>query len=134
MSPYQIVNEAVEDARHICLRQYGDAPDIKMFGSEHLQCAYVPDHLHHMIFELVKNSLRAVSDRYMDSDEEPPAIKIGTEAKRVEIAVLYCGSSLGANFWTKPQRCGVFFFFSLEKTVWADRSVFFFLSILASDC
>ena len=37
---------------------------------------YVPDHLHHMIFELVKNSLRAVSDKYMDSDFEAPAIKI----------------------------------------------------------
>lgn len=76
MSPYQIVNEAVEDARHICLRQYGSSPDIKLFGSEDLQCAYVPDHLHHCIFELVKNSLRAVSDRYMDSDQESPPIKI----------------------------------------------------------
>ena len=40
------------------------------------QCAYVPDHLHHMIFELVKNSLRAVSDRYMDADVDAPPIKI----------------------------------------------------------
>ena len=76
MSPYSIVSEAVEDARHICLRQYGDAPDIQLFGSTDLKCAYVPDHLHHMIFELVKNSLRAVSDRYLDSDVEPPPIKI----------------------------------------------------------
>jgi len=76
MSPYSIVNEAVEDARHICMRQYGSSPDIQMFGSEKLQCAYVPDHLHHMIFELVKNSLRAVSERYMDSDSDAPAIKI----------------------------------------------------------
>ena len=37
MSPYSIVHEAIEDARHICFRQYGDAPEIALFGSEDLQ-------------------------------------------------------------------------------------------------
>ena len=37
--------------------------------------AYVPSHLHHMLFELVKNSLRAVNDRFEDDEsgaEAPP--------------------------------------------------------------
>ena len=38
--------------------------------------AYVPSHLHHMTFELVKNSLRAVNDKYDDSDDEPPPIRL----------------------------------------------------------
>jgi pyruvate dehydrogenase kinase 2/3/4 len=36
----------------------------------------VPGHLHQMLFELVKNSLRAVSDKYADSDEPPPPIRV----------------------------------------------------------
>lgn len=37
---------------------------------------YVPSHLHLMVFELVKNSLRAVQERYMDSDNVVPPIRI----------------------------------------------------------
>ena len=37
---------------------------------------YVPAHLHLMVFELVKNSLRAVQERFMDSDEVAPPIRI----------------------------------------------------------
>ena len=37
---------------------------VDVIGNPNLVFAYVPSHLHHMIFELVKNSLRAVQDRY----------------------------------------------------------------------
>lgn len=37
---------------------------------------YVPLHLHLMVFELVKNSLRAVQERFMDSDKVAPSIRI----------------------------------------------------------
>ena len=37
---------------------------------------YVPTHLHQMIFELVKNSLRAVQERCMDRDDDPPPIRV----------------------------------------------------------
>nr|GEV20879.1 pyruvate dehydrogenase (acetyl-transferring) kinase, mitochondrial [Tanacetum cinerariifolium] len=37
---------------------------------------YVPNHLHLMVFELVKNSLRAVEERFMDSDKLAPPIRI----------------------------------------------------------
>lgn len=38
--------------------------------------SYVPTHLHLMVFELVKNSLRAVQERFMDSDKVAPPIRI----------------------------------------------------------
>ena len=38
--------------------------------------SYVPTHLHLMVFELVKNSLRAVQERFMDSDKVAPPVKI----------------------------------------------------------
>jgi hypothetical protein len=37
---------------------------------------YVPTHLHQMLFELVKNSLRAVQERFRDDDNECPPIRV----------------------------------------------------------
>ena len=50
-----------------------------MYGDPKFTFPYVPSHLHHMIFELVKNSLRAVQDKYdnADDDEEAPPIRCG---------------------------------------------------------
>jgi pyruvate dehydrogenase kinase 2/3/4 len=45
-------------------------------GSADLTFPYVPSHLHHMVFELVKNSLRAVAERYDAHGGEPPAIDV----------------------------------------------------------
>lgn len=36
----------------------------------------MPTHLHLMVFELVKNSLRAVEERFVDSDKVAPPIRI----------------------------------------------------------
>lgn len=55
----QVARHAIADAREICIRQYGSAPDVDIYGVLDFTFAYVPEHLHHMVFELVKNSLRA---------------------------------------------------------------------------
>ena len=62
-SPVRVAQDAINDARSICMREYGDAPDVSIYGHPDFTFAYVPSHLHHMVFELVKNSLRAVQDR-----------------------------------------------------------------------
>ena len=76
VSPVAVARDAIEDARSICMREYGDAPEVEVFGDESFTFAYVPGHLHQMLFELVKNSLRAVSDKYLDSDQMPPPIRV----------------------------------------------------------
>ncbi|CAI8612038.1 unnamed protein product [Vicia faba] len=76
MSPVAVARHASEDARSICLREYGSAPDINIYGDPEFTFPYVPAHLHLMVFELVKNSLRAVQERYMDSDKASPPIRI----------------------------------------------------------
>ncbi|KAF6172233.1 hypothetical protein GIB67_024855 [Kingdonia uniflora] len=76
MSPVDIARNASEDARCICLREYGSAPEINIYGDPSFTFPYVPTHLHLMVFELVKNSLRAVQERYMDSDKVSPPVRI----------------------------------------------------------
>eukprot|EP01026_Neomeris_dumetosa_P050085 TRINITY_DN4383_c0_g1_i1.p1 TRINITY_DN4383_c0_g1~~TRINITY_DN4383_c0_g1_i1.p1 ORF type:complete len:452 (-),score=44.13 TRINITY_DN4383_c0_g1_i1:444-1619(-) len=75
-SPSEVAKQAIDDAQQICMRQYGDAPQVKVYGHPDFGFAYIPSHLHHMVFELVKNSLRAVQDRYEDSDDVAPPIRV----------------------------------------------------------
>ena len=48
MSPVTIAHDAIEDARQMCMRAYGDAPEVEVFGDPNLTFAYVPSHLHHV--------------------------------------------------------------------------------------
>jgi pyruvate dehydrogenase kinase 2/3/4 len=63
-SPVQVAQDSINDARSICLREYGSAPEVTVYGDPKFTFPYVPSHLHHMVFELVKNSLRAVQVGY----------------------------------------------------------------------
>ncbi|XP_057751142.1 pyruvate dehydrogenase (acetyl-transferring) kinase, mitochondrial [Arachis stenosperma] len=76
MSPVEVARNASEDARSICFREYGSAPNVDIYGDPDFTFPYVPAHLHLMMFELVKNSLRAVQERFMDSDKVAPPIRI----------------------------------------------------------
>ncbi|KAJ6795634.1 pyruvate dehydrogenase (acetyl-transferring) kinase, mitochondrial [Iris pallida] len=76
MSPMHVARAASDDARCICLREYGCAPEINIYGDPNFTFPYVPSHLHLMVFELVKNSLRAVQERFMNSDKDAPPVRI----------------------------------------------------------
>ncbi|XP_057963146.1 pyruvate dehydrogenase (acetyl-transferring) kinase, mitochondrial isoform X3 [Malania oleifera] len=76
MSPLDVARGASEDARAICLREYGSAPEVNIYGDPNFTFPYVPTHLHLMVFELVKNSLRAVQERFVNSDKVAPPIRI----------------------------------------------------------
>ncbi|ANB12606.1 protein kinase PKP1 [Sugiyamaella lignohabitans] len=70
-----IAQSAVDNARFICEDWYGlyEAPQVDIVCNPDISFMYVPGHLSHMIFEVVKNSLRAVVELYgVDSDSYPP--------------------------------------------------------------
>jgi hypothetical protein len=53
-SPLQVAQDAIFDARSICMREYATAPEVTVYGDPSFTFAYVPSHLHHMTFELVR--------------------------------------------------------------------------------
>ncbi|EJU02100.1 alpha-ketoacid dehydrogenase kinase N-terminal domain-containing protein [Dacryopinax primogenitus] len=73
---HSIVSEAIENARFICEEHYGlfKGPVVELICDEELTFPYVPGHLNHICFELLKNSLRATIERHGPSS--PPPIKI----------------------------------------------------------
>jgi len=75
-SPVEVCRDAVEDARNVCSMQFGSAPKVDIYGDEKFQFAYVPSHIHQMVFELLKNSLRAVEDKYSEMLVPTPSIRV----------------------------------------------------------
>eukprot|EP00798_Chlamydomonas_sp_ICE-L_P026054 gene26054-11754_t len=64
-SPWKVIQDAVNEACEICEESFGRAPEVNLHGSPNITLAFNPEHLRFMVFELVKNSLRAtmISDQ-----------------------------------------------------------------------
>mmetsp|Transcript_14686 Transcript_14686/g.22643 ORF Transcript_14686/g.22643 Transcript_14686/m.22643 type:complete len:424 (-) Transcript_14686:1212-2483(-) len=72
-SPYEIVKRAIDDASFMCVRKYGDAPEVMITGKLEQTFPYVPTHLHYIMLELLKNSMRATVDWHgIDAMNFPP--------------------------------------------------------------
>ena len=74
----ELAQEAIENARFVCEDHYGmfDAPKVQLVCKSDLHFMYVPGHLSHMLFETLKNSLRAVVETHGPEKEEFPVTKI----------------------------------------------------------
>ncbi|PHZ09955.1 alpha-ketoacid dehydrogenase kinase [Rhizopus microsporus ATCC 52813] len=86
----QIAQDAIENARIICEDHYGlfKAPQVQLFCPQDIEFMYVPSHLNHMIFELLKNSLRAVVERFgVDYEDEYPPIKVAIAHGKEDITI-----------------------------------------------
>jgi len=59
-SPAQIIHSCMERAQKICEQTYGCYPHYLLEGDVETVFPYIPVHLEYMLFELFKNSLRAV--------------------------------------------------------------------------
>lgn len=73
-----LAQEAIENARFVCEDHYGlfDAPKVQLVCNPDLNFMYVPGHLSHMLFETLKNSLRAVVERHGADKEDFPVTKV----------------------------------------------------------
>ena len=85
----KVTMEAIDNARFICQDYYGlwGGPEVKLMGTDDVEFMYVPSHLHHMLFELLKNSLRAVVERFGIDNEEWPEIRVVVAAGKEDITI-----------------------------------------------
>ncbi|KAL8769294.1 MAG: hypothetical protein Q9209_004676 [Squamulea sp. 1 TL-2023] len=74
----ELAHEAIENARFVCEDHYGlfDAPKVQLVCEPDLNFMYVPGHLSHMLFETLKNSLRAVVETHGQEKQDFPITKV----------------------------------------------------------
>lgn len=77
--PGSVVIDAYENARFLCDQYYLASPELVLTQHNELEkntpirIVYVPSHLYHMLFEVFKNSMRAVMEHHgQDSVTIPP--------------------------------------------------------------
>ncbi|KAF8329263.1 mitochondrial branched-chain alpha-ketoacid dehydrogenase kinase-domain-containing protein [Amanita rubescens] len=87
---HDIVQESIENARFVCEEHYAmfKGPPVQLICPRNLTFAYVPGHLSHIVFELLKNSLRAVVERHgVESEEHFPPIKVVVVEGKEDITI-----------------------------------------------
>lgn len=87
---HDICHEAIENARFVCEEHYGlfKGPPIQLLCDPNLTFPYVPGHLSHICFELLKNSLRAVVERYgVENEDQFPPIKVVVVEGKEDITI-----------------------------------------------
>lgn len=84
-----LAQEAIENARFVCEDHYGlfDAPKIQLVCNPDINFMYVPGHLSHMLFETLKNSLRAVVETHGQDKEEFPVTKVVVAEGKEDITI-----------------------------------------------
>ena len=90
--PAAVVLDAYENARFLCDQYYLASPELKLVQqndidkTSQIRIVYVPSHLYHMLFEIFKNSMRAVMEYHQDSYNVPP-IEVTVVRGREDICV-----------------------------------------------
>eukprot|EP01084_Bolivina_argentea_P004192 7970_1 len=88
-SPASIAEQAIRDATFVCERQYGASPEVSLHGRMDLHFAYIPSHLHYILLELIKNSMRATIDFHgiENVDEYPIRIVIADGEANEDVVI-----------------------------------------------
>lgn len=88
-----VVQDAYENARFLCDQYYLASPDLVVKEHDELEkgtpirIVYVPSHLYHMMFELLKNSMRAVMEYHGCNSEHHPPIEVTIVRGKEDICV-----------------------------------------------
>lgn len=85
----ELAQEAIENARFVCEDHYGlfEAPKVQLVCNPDISFMYVPGHLSHMLFETLKNSLRAVVETRGQDKEDFPVTKVIVAEGKEDITI-----------------------------------------------
>jgi len=69
------VRNAIADSKTDCVRMFDRAPNVVVYDKRKTHAnsppfTYIPEHLHHMVFELLKNSMRAVIECQQENGDQ----------------------------------------------------------------
>ncbi|CAH8450303.1 unnamed protein product [Schistosoma mattheei] len=95
----EILDDAYEDAKFLCEHYYSAAPEMKVrvhsSDNAKIEFVYVPSHLYHILFELLKNAMRAVVEQHSRADQLPPIkVLIATGQENVAIKISDLGGGI----------------------------------------
>ncbi|KAJ5902668.1 hypothetical protein N7495_003196 [Penicillium taxi] len=84
-----IALEAIDNARFVCEDYFGlfEAPKVQLVCRDDLNFMYVPGHLSHMLFETLKNSLRAVVEHHGTDRDSYPVTKVIVAEGKEDITI-----------------------------------------------
>lgn len=92
--PSSVVIDAYENARFLCDQYYLASPELKLTTHNHptennspIRIVYVPSHLYHILFEVFKNSMRAVMEHHGQDCLNIPPIETTIIRGREDICV-----------------------------------------------
>ncbi|XP_063698423.1 pyruvate dehydrogenase (acetyl-transferring) kinase, mitochondrial isoform X2 [Culicoides brevitarsis] len=90
--PVAVIRDAYENARFLCDQYYLASPELEiqthnqLHKGDKIGICYVPSHLYHMLFELFKNSLRAVMEAHGNENDLPP-VKVMVSCGKEDVCV-----------------------------------------------
>lgn len=92
--PSSVVIDAYENARFLCDQYYLASPELNLKTHNHptennspIRIVYVPSHLYHILFEVFKNSMRAVMEHHGQDCLNIPPIETTIIRGREDICV-----------------------------------------------
>mmetsp|Transcript_27421 Transcript_27421/g.45994 ORF Transcript_27421/g.45994 Transcript_27421/m.45994 type:complete len:397 (-) Transcript_27421:800-1990(-) len=115
-SPYEIAKEAIADAEYMCRRAHGDAPEVIVLGRKDLHFPYVSSHLHYMLVELLKNSMRAVVETH-GIDDMPPIKVVIADGEENEDVVIKVSDEGGGIKRSRTQRVWGYLYSTADPAV-----------------
>jgi pyruvate dehydrogenase kinase 2/3/4 len=88
-SPRDIALQTISDAAYICTRTHGDAPEVTIHGRTDLTFPYITSHLHYILLELLKNSMRATVEKHGTDNMPPIRIVIADGEDNEDVSVIF---------------------------------------------
>ncbi|MEW5977838.1 MAG: PDK/BCKDK family protein kinase [Acidobacteriota bacterium] len=85
--PAEVLEEATRNAQSLCDFHYGASPSVRVMGNVALTFTYIPSHLHHMLFELLKNSMRAVVELNGADSPSLPEIRVAIARGQEDVTI-----------------------------------------------
>lgn len=68
----ELVSEAAAAAEEITTYYYGDAPEVQIDGHIDTSLTYIPSHFYYILFEMLKNAMRATCEKHLGAPVLPP--------------------------------------------------------------